>query len=112
MKAENMRYERVGEERDGEGKKWVERTIKSQVEDMIRVMDKKLLENEVLVRKLLLNGGASSAGEGLKSNEMKALKEKNLLEYVDTMVSNLKHEILTEVDEERLKKNNRLDAVN
>jgi hypothetical protein len=73
------------------------------------MVDKKLLENEVVVRKILLRGG--SGGDGLKSDEMRALKEKNLLEYVDTMVTNLKHEIMIEVEEEKSRKNNRLDEV-
>lgn len=67
-----------------------------------------MLENEVVVRKLLLKGGGS---DSLKDGELRALKEKNLLEYVDTLISNLKHEVLTEVDEERIRKNNRLDEV-
>lgn len=56
----------------------------------------------------MLRGGGS---EGMKSDEMRALKEKNLLEYVDTMIKNLKIEVMTEVDEERSRKNNRLDEV-
>jgi hypothetical protein len=67
-----------------------------------------MTENEVVVRKLLLKGG----GDGLKGDELRVLKEKNLLEYVDTVISNLKHEILSEVEEEKAKKNNRLDEVN
>lgn len=40
------------------------------------------------------------------------MKERNLLEYVDTISRNLKHEIMTEVEEEKARKNNRLDEVN
>jgi hypothetical protein len=72
------------------------------------IVDKKMVENEVVVRKLLLKGG----GDGLKGDEVRALKEKNLLEYVDTIARNLKHEIMTEVEEEKARKNNRLDEVN
>lgn len=82
--------------------------MKDAVLEITAVVDKKLLENEVVVRKILLKGGS---GDGLKSNEMKALKEKNLLEYVDVMVSNLKHEVLAEVEKEKAIKNNRLDEV-
>jgi len=56
-----------------------------------RLVDKKLAENEVVVRKILLKGGYN--GEGVKSDELRALKEKNLLEYVDTMIKNLKFEL-------------------
>lgn len=72
------------------------------------LVDKKMLENEVVVRKLLLKGGSS---DSLKDGELRALKEKNLLEYVDTLISNLKHEVLAEVEDERVRKNNRLDEV-
>lgn len=49
--------------------------------------------------------------EGIKSDELRALKEKNLLEYVDTMIQNLKFELQTEHEEEKNRKNNRLDEV-
>mmetsp|Transcript_3485 Transcript_3485/g.3439 ORF Transcript_3485/g.3439 Transcript_3485/m.3439 type:complete len:86 (-) Transcript_3485:870-1127(-) len=68
-------------------------------------------ENEVVVRKLLFKGGGGGS-ESLKGEEVRALKEKNLLEYVDTIARNLKHEIMTEVDDEKTRKNNRLDEVN
>jgi hypothetical protein len=71
-----------------------------------KLMEKKLAENEVVVRKLLLKGG-----NGLDGGDLKAMKEKNLLEYVDTLIKNLKYEIMTEVDEEKSRKNNRLDEV-
>jgi hypothetical protein len=45
------------------------------------------------VRKILLKNGHSSEGGGIKSEELRALKEKNLLEYVDTMVKNLKFDL-------------------
>lgn len=66
--------------------------MKDTVEDLSKITDKKLVENEVVVRKILLKNGHSSEN-GISSNEMKALKEKNLLEYVDTMVKNLKFEL-------------------
>lgn len=83
--------------------------MKDTLNDLSRLVDKKLVENEVIVRKILLKGGHN--GEGLKSDEMRALKEKNLLEYIDTMIKNLKYELQTEHEEEKSRKNNRLDEV-
>ena len=73
---------------------------------MKNMIDKKMVENEVVLRKIMLTGGG---GQGVKSDELKALKEKNLLDYVDTMVQNLKLEIMNEIEEDKARKNNRLD---
>jgi hypothetical protein len=89
-------------------KRFFDRSLKDSILEMTSLVDKKMLENEVVVRKLLLKGGGSDA---LKDGELRALKEKNLLEYVDTLIRNLKHEIMTEVEEEKARKNNRLDEV-
>lgn len=76
--------------------------------EFTNVVDKKLVENEVVVRKILLKGGN---GEGLKSDELRALKEKNLLDYVDTMIKNLKHEVISELDDEKSKKNMKIEQI-
>jgi hypothetical protein len=89
-------------------KRFFDTSLKDSILEMTSLVDKKMLENEVVVRKLLLKGGGSDA---LKDGELRALKEKNLLEYVDTLIRNLKHEIMTEVEEEKARKNNRLDEV-
>ena len=81
--------------------------MKDSVFDLTTIVDKKMVDNEVVVRKLLLRGG----GDGVKGDELRALKEKNLLEYVDTIARNLKHEVMTEVEDEKTRKNNRLDEV-
>src|SRR3569833_556594 len=83
--------------------------MKDAIMELSALVDKKMIENEVVVRKLLLKGGSGS--ESLQNSEVRALKEKNLLEYVDTMVRNLKHEIMTDVEEEKVHKNNRFDEV-
>ena len=57
--------------------------MKETVIEMKNMIDKKMVENEVVLRKIMLTGGG---GQGVKSDELKALKEKNLLDYVDTMV--------------------------
>jgi len=57
--------------------------LKETVIEMKNMIDKKMVENEVVLRKIMLTGGG---GQGVKSDELKALKEKNLLDYVDTMV--------------------------
>lgn len=105
---ETLKNDKV-EQKENELRRWIERQLKGTVEDLSRLTDKKLLENEVVVRKILLKGGHN--GEGIKSDELKALKEKNLLEYVDTMIKNLKFEIQAEHEEEKARKNNRLDEV-
>lgn len=76
--------------------------------DLQRLVDKKMSENETVVRKLLLK---NSSSQTLQSNDVRSLKEKNLLEYVDTMVRSLKFELTNEVEDERQRKNNRLDEV-
>ena len=43
-----------------ENKMWVERQMHAIVQDLQRVVEKKMSENEVAVRKLLLKNGASS----------------------------------------------------
>ncbi len=43
-----------------ENKMWVERQMHAIVQDLQRLVDKKMSENEVAVRKLLLKNGASS----------------------------------------------------
>ena len=78
------------------------------VGDLQRIVDKKMSENEAVVRKLLLK---TSSSQTLQSNDIRSLKEKNLLEYVDTMVRSLKFELVQEFDDERTRKNNRLDEV-
>ena len=75
---------------------------------MNRLVDKKMGENEAVVRKLLLK---NSSSQTLQSNDVRSLKERNLLEYVDTMVRSLKFELSQEFDDERMRKNNRLDEV-
>ena len=109
MKVEQQMRNEMFEVKENENEKWVERALKDCVVDLGKLVDKRLVENEVVVRKILLKGGNN--GEGVKSDELKALKEKNLLEYVDTMVKNIKFEILHEVEEEKAKKNNRFDEV-
>jgi hypothetical protein len=39
---------------------WVERQMQAVVADLQRVVDKKMSENEVAIRKILLKNGASS----------------------------------------------------
>lgn len=93
-------------------KKWIERSLKATVDDLTKICDKKLAENEIVVRKILLKNGHSSEGNGVvKSEELRALKEKNLLEYVDTMIKNLKFELQSEFEDDRSRKNGRLDEV-
>lgn len=69
-----------------------------------------MAENEVTLRKVLLKGGGG-AGEGLAADEVRALKEKNLLEYIDVVVTNLREELKGEFEEDKSKKNYRLDEV-
>ena len=76
--------------------------------DLANLVDKKMLENESAVRKLLLKNTSPNA---LQSPEVRSLKERNLLEYVDTMVRSLKFEVVNEMEDERARKNNRLDEV-
>ena len=73
-------------------------------------VNRKMAENEVTLRKILLKGGGGS-GQGLKDNEVHALKEKNLLEYIEVVVKNLREELKTEFEEDKSKKNSRLDEV-
>ena len=87
---------------------WVERQMQAIVADMQRIVDKKMSENETAVRKLLIKNGSSQT---VQSTDVRSLKERNLLEYVDTMVRSLKYEITTELDDERTRKNTRLDEV-
>lgn len=108
IKSDIERKDSVVDERQDQIKRFFDRSLKDSIMELTSLVDKKMLENEVVVRKLLLKGGGSDA---LKDGELRALKEKNLLEYVDTLISNLKHEIMTEVEDERVRKNNRLDEV-
>ena len=48
---------------------------------------------------------------GARSKELKAKREKNLMEYIDLTVSNLRHEIMAEIDQERSRKNLRLQEI-
>ena len=104
-----LRQEQV-EKRDHETKKWVEQSLKMVTEELNTGVNRKMAENEVTVRKILLKGGGGS-GAGMKESEMKALKEKNLLEYIDVVVKNLREELKTEFEEDKSKKNSRLDEV-
>jgi hypothetical protein len=47
----------------------------------------------------------------MQSIDVRSLKERNLLEYVDTMVRSLKFELKEELEEEKTIKNHRLDDV-
>ena len=76
--------------------------------DLSRLVDTKMSENEVAVRKLLIKNASGAATGGA---DLRSLKERNLLEYVDTMVRAAKFELSGEMDEERARKNNRLDEV-
>ncbi len=87
---------------------WVERQMQACNSDLANLVDKKMLENESAVRKLLLKNTSTNA---LQSTEVRSLKERNLLEYVDTMVRSLKFEVVNEMEDERARKNNRLDEV-
>jgi hypothetical protein len=96
------------EQKELENKMWVERQMQACNSDLANLVDKKMLENESAVRKLLLKNTSTNA---LQSTEVRSLKEKNLLEYVDTMVRSLKFEVVNEMEDERARKNNRLDEV-
>jgi len=96
------------EQKEIENKMWVERQMQVCSTDLGILVDKKMLENESAVRKLLLKNTSTN---GLQSTEVRSLKEKNLLEYVDTMVRSLKFEVVNEMEDERARKNNRLDEV-
>jgi len=61
-------------------------------------------------------GGGSSRGEqesasGARSKELKAKREKNLMEYIDVTINNLKHQIMTDFQEEKSRKNFRLNEI-
>lgn len=92
MKSEAALKNETNAQKENELKRWIERQLKDTIDDLTKITDKKLVENEVVVRKILLKNGHSS-GDGISSSEMRALKEKNLLEYVDTMIKNLKFEL-------------------
>lgn len=109
MKTDAVLKNDSAQQKENELRRWIERQLKDTIEDLTRLLDKKLIENEVVVRKILLKGGHN--GEGLKSDELRALKEKNLLEYIDTMIKNLKFELQSEHEDEKSRKNNRLDEV-
>ncbi len=47
----------------------------------------------------------------MQGTDVRSLKERNLLEYVDTMVRSLKFELSQDMEDERTRKNNRLDEV-
>jgi len=83
--------------------------MKESMQEVHQMVRKQLSENEVLVRKILLKGGGG--GHEPHSEEMRALKEKNLLEYVDVMVKNVKNELKGEIEEEKQNKNSRLEEV-
>eukprot|EP00347_Sterkiella_histriomuscorum_P013165 403365759 len=110
MKTEAALKNEVTAQKENELKRWIERQLKDTIEDLTKITDQKCIENEVVVRKILLKNGHSSEN-GISSNEMRALKEKNLLEYIDTMVKNLKFELQTDFEDEKSRKNSRLDEV-
>ena len=78
------------------------------VQDLSRLVDKKMSENETVVRKLLIK---NSSSQTMQSVDVRSIKERNLLEYVDTMVRSLKFELKEELEEEKTIKNHRLDDV-
>ncbi|CDW91573.1 UNKNOWN [Stylonychia lemnae] len=109
LKSEAVLKNDIAAQKENELRRWIEQQLKDTIADLGKIVDKKLAENEVLVRKILLKGGHN--GSGIKDNEMRAMKEKNLLEYVDTMITNLKFELQSEYEEEKARKNGRLDEV-
>ena len=54
-----LRQEQV-EKRDHETKKWVEQSLKMVTEELNTGVNRKMAENEVTVRKILLKGGGGS----------------------------------------------------
>jgi len=96
------------EQKEIENKMWVERQMHACVQDLSRLVDKKMSENEAVVKKLLLK---NSSSQTIQSVDIRSLKERNLLEYVDTMIKSLKFELSNDIDDERTRKNNRLDEV-
>jgi hypothetical protein len=61
------------------------------------------MENEVQIRKLLLKNGGSGS-DGLKNDELRSMRDKNLLDYVETNIKNLKNEITHEFEEDKSRK--------
>jgi hypothetical protein len=47
------------EQKELENKMWVERQMHASVQDLTRLVDKKMAENEAVVRKLLLKNAGS-----------------------------------------------------
>lgn len=111
LKGEWAGIDQKFEQKEQQNKKWIGDMLKDNVGELSKMVDKKLVENEVTIRKLLLKGGFGSDGEGIKSNELKALKEKNMLEYIDTMINNLKLQLQSELEEDKALKNNRFDEI-
>ena len=52
-----------------------------------------------------------SAQGGPRAKELKARREKNLMEYIDVTVNNLKHTLKHDLDEEKSRKNYRFNEV-
>jgi hypothetical protein len=103
IKIDTQRNTKNIEDRDLETKRWVEKALKETSAEMKSAIDKKMQENEVQVRKHMLKGGGG--GDSLKNDELRSMRDKNLLEYVETNIKNLKNEINQDFEEDKSRKN-------
>lgn len=106
FKDELIKNVKTLQDRDLDSRKWVEKAVKEVSEELKGALDKKLIENEVTLKKMLLQGGGSKS---IQDNELRAMKEKNLLDFVETMGKNIKLEVKNEIEETRARVNQRLD---
>ena len=106
FKNELIKNVKTLQDRDLDSRKWVEKAVKEVSEELKGALDKKLIENEVTLKKMLLQGGGSKS---IQDNELRAMKEKNLLDFVETMGKNIKLEVKNEIEETRARVNQRLD---
>ena len=107
-----MRKDKIYDDVNRETKNWLDGQIKASMKEFTALVDKKNAETELAIRKLILKNGQGSEGREMQSSELKALKERNLLDYVDTMVKNLRHELIAQLEDEKSTKMSKFDEVN
>mmetsp|Transcript_21450 Transcript_21450/g.33137 ORF Transcript_21450/g.33137 Transcript_21450/m.33137 type:complete len:107 (-) Transcript_21450:1869-2189(-) len=85
------------------------------IREIHKMISQRMAEQEQTFKNMALRGelqGSSEAGPddliGGRSKELKAKREKILMEYLDVQINNAKHELTNIISEEKSRKNFRL----
>ena len=96
--------------REQDQRKWMEMQKMELVRELNTLISKRMSEQEIILKNMAARGDFDGDNEP-RGKELKAKKEKNMMEYLDITVKNQHQTFMTIFEDERSKKNFRLNEI-